>query len=139
MKRHARHVVFAAFALLVGGHLVMLAPLALDSGPGDGLPLLLLAGAALFGLCALALAWGGLVHGHGAALVGAFVALAVYSAVALGVTFFPDSDPASPGYDPLPRVAFYLALLWALGLIGFAARRRPADGVAQAEPSRADP
>lgn len=133
MRRHARHVVLVAFALLVGGHLVMLAPLALDPGPRNALPLLLLTGAALYGLCALVLAWGGLVRGHGAALVGAFVALALYSAAALVVTLFPDSDSASPGDNPLPRVALYLALLWTLALIGFAARRRPAVGAAPGE------
>jgi len=118
--------VFVAFALIVGAHCLVLARLARDTAPGEVLPVLL-AGAALFGLGALALAWGGLVGGHGGALVGALAALALYSAGALLVSQFPHSDPAAPNDDLLPRIAAYLALLWALALIGVASRRRGSD------------
>lgn len=115
-------VVFAAFVLLVGAHLVALTQLTLDAGP-DGILPVLLAVAALFGLIALALAWGALVRGNGLALIGALAVLALYSAAALIVVVFPDANSAAPDDDPLPRIVSYLALLWTLALAGLAVRR----------------
>lgn len=123
MRRRLRYTVLAAFALVVSAHLLMLAWLALDAGQDFFLPLLL-SGAALFGLCAVALAWGGLVRGKGAVLVGALAALALYSAAVLTVAFFPNSDSAAPGDDPLAAIMFYLALLWTVALVGVRVRRR---------------
>lgn len=133
-RRRLAQAVFVAFVLVVGAHLVVLARLALAAGP-DGILLSLLVCAALFGTGALALAWGGLVRGQRAALIVALAALALYSAAAFLVAFFPNSDSVSPGDDPLPRVALYLAALWALAVIGGAASPRSAQSPQNQSPN----